>query len=515
MLNQYTNRTVPGFADVVGVALATKPVYVNGQMASRKGEYFRRELSVSNGGGPVWLGVTVTSPGEPTVTGNLFVPRTPEVFTHDLDGNLTSDGRWAYTWDAENRLLRVQSRSDTPQASWRRVQWQYDALGRWIRQATWTYLVQSNQWVVTEDLKFLSDPLLFARHVLDLNASNNVAVRTYVWGLDLSESLKGAGGVGGLLWVTLHSGSGPTAGTHFCAYDGNGNIVALTSASDSSPTARYEYGPFGEPIRVTGPAAALNPFRFSTKRADNTTDLVLYECRAYQPSTGRWPNRDPLGETGGRNLYAFVGNSPVNFVDPFGLERIELWFAAFISPSEIRFPYYSNPNAFWHGDDRGFNPGTRPMSSRVWHWVVVETDPSKKPVVANILGTGLATVTTCTVFGIETTRTGLADPPPVATITRSGCKINVSVSANTGNPLVVGAPHIKYSYNITLDVEKGQMTVSGSHGVFPWHEGNTTKGQAEQFTPAPGAAPADLFKSPTPITTKTFTIEKYPCCDKK
>jgi hypothetical protein len=117
VLNQYTNRTVPGFMDVVGVALATKPVYGNGQMASRKGEYFRRELSVHNAGGPVWLGVTVTSPGEPTVTGNLLVPRTPEVFTHDLDGNLASDGRWSYTCDAENRLIRVQSRSDTPQGS--------------------------------------------------------------------------------------------------------------------------------------------------------------------------------------------------------------------------------------------------------------------------------------------------------------------------------------------------------------------------------------------------------------
>jgi YD repeat-containing protein len=46
---------------------------------------------------------------------------------------MTSDGRWNYAWDAENRLLRVQSRSDTPQGSWRRVEWQYDALGRRIR----------------------------------------------------------------------------------------------------------------------------------------------------------------------------------------------------------------------------------------------------------------------------------------------------------------------------------------------------------------------------------------------
>ena len=308
-------------------------MYVNGQMASRKGEYFRRELSVNNAGGPVWLGVTVTSPGEPTVTGNLFVPRTPEVFTHDLDGNLTADGRWTYTWDAENRLLRVQSRLDTPQGSWRRVEWQYGALGRRIRQTTWTWLVQSNLWVVTEDLKFVRDPLLYGRHVLDLNASNNVAVRTYVWGLDLSETMEAAGGVGGLLWVTLHPGSGAGAGTHFCAYDGNGNVVALASASDGLSTAGYEYGPSGEPIRITGPAAAMNPFRFSTKRTDPTTDLVLYEYWVYKPSIGRWTHRDPLGEPGfellrhqspsvlgnGPNRYLFSGNDPIGKIDPLGL----------------------------------------------------------------------------------------------------------------------------------------------------------------------------------------------------
>jgi hypothetical protein len=51
-------------------------------------------------------------------------------------------------------------------------------------------------------------------------------------------------------------------------------------ACRSTPHAHYEYGPFGEPIRVTGPAAALNSFRFWTKRTDPTTDLVLYEYRA-------------------------------------------------------------------------------------------------------------------------------------------------------------------------------------------------------------------------------------------
>jgi len=85
---------------------------------------------------------------------------------------------------------------------------------------------------------------------------------------------------------------------HFPCYDGNGNVMALV-AQDGSIAARYESGPFGEAIRATGPAAAtLNPFRFSTKRTDPTTDLVLYEYRAYSPSTGRWLSRAPRGEPG-------------------------------------------------------------------------------------------------------------------------------------------------------------------------------------------------------------------------
>jgi len=302
--------------DIIGIALATKPVYVNGELAYRKGEYFRKELSVNNASGPVWQQVTVTASGEPTVTGNLFVPRTPEPFIYDLDGNMTSDGRWNYTWDAENRLVKVESRSDTPQTSWRRVEWQYDALGRRIRQITSDG--SSGTWVVAEDLKLVSDPTLFGRHVIELNATN-VVVRTYVWGLDLSGSLDGAGGVGGLLWVTLHTASGPAAGTHFAAYDGNGNIVALSAASDGSETALYEYGPFAEPIRITGPAANQNPFRFSTKRTDSTTDLVLYEYRVYQPSMGRWLSRDPVEERVGENLMSFLRNDPIPGIDPLGL----------------------------------------------------------------------------------------------------------------------------------------------------------------------------------------------------
>jgi len=133
--------------------------------------------------------------------------------------------------------------------------------------------------------------------------------------------MDGAGGVGGLLWVTLHAASGVAAGTHFAAYDGNGNVVGLVSATTGTETARYEYGPFGEPIRVTGTAANQNSFRFSIKRTCNTTDLVLYEYRGYNPSIGRWLSRDPYWESGGMNLYGFVGNAQITYFDVLGLWR--------------------------------------------------------------------------------------------------------------------------------------------------------------------------------------------------
>jgi RHS repeat-associated protein len=160
--------------------------------------------------------------------------------------------------------------------------------------------------------------MLFGRNIVELNATNNTLVRSYAWGPVLSGSLSGAGGVGGFAWVTLHTTTGPASGTHFTCYDGNGNIVALVSATTGDVTARYEYGPFGEPIRISGPAASLNHFRFSTKRMDSTTDLVLFEYWAYRPTTGRWPNRDPLDEQGGRNLYGFNYNNTIQFYDPDG-----------------------------------------------------------------------------------------------------------------------------------------------------------------------------------------------------
>ena len=308
LLNQYSSRTVPGAVDVMGMALATNAVTVNGQSVYRKGEYFRKELGVNNNSAPVWTNITVAATGQASVSGNALVPKTPEAFTYDADGNLTSDSLWTNVWNAENRLVLTESAAGVPTGARRREAWTYLPDGRWIERVVSTHNGSSYDPAGTNRFVWDGQVLLA---VLD---HTNGLVMSFLRGLDLSGSMDGAGGVGGVLAVTFRSN-----GTHFVCYDGNGNVMALVSAADGSVAARYEYGPFGELIRATGPMAKVNPFRFSTKHQDEETGLVYYGYRYYDPGTGRWVSRDPIAELGGLNLYGFALNDPVDYVDKLGM----------------------------------------------------------------------------------------------------------------------------------------------------------------------------------------------------
>ena len=112
--------------------------------------------------------------------------------------------------------------------------------------------------------------------------------------------------VGGLLAMTRDTGA--STDTYLYGFDGNGNVVHLQDASDASVVAAYQYSPFGQVTSATGSMAAVNPVRWSTKPTDDETGLVNYELRDYSPRMGRWAKRDPIGERGGLNLYAFVEN---------------------------------------------------------------------------------------------------------------------------------------------------------------------------------------------------------------
>jgi RHS repeat-associated protein len=134
---------------------------------------------------------------------------------------------------------------------------------------------------------------------------------SYVYGIDLSGSMQGAGTIGGILSADLN---GTTA---FYCYDANGNVTDLVDANGNS-VAHYEYGPFGGTITQSGSLADDNPFRFSSKYLDEDVELYYYGLRYYSPELGRWVNRDPIGENGGVNLYLFCFNNPQNSIDGLG-----------------------------------------------------------------------------------------------------------------------------------------------------------------------------------------------------
>jgi len=141
--------------------------------------------------------------------------------------------------------------------------------------------------------------------------------------LDLSGSMQGAGGVGGLLlssWdVAVNAWQ-----TAALVYDGNGNIASLADLSNGAVVGDYEYGPFGEPLRATGALAKVNPFRFSTKYEDNETGLLYYGYRYYQAGTGKWISRDPIEEEGGENLFGAVSNELISQIDYLGLAEVNV-----------------------------------------------------------------------------------------------------------------------------------------------------------------------------------------------
>src|SRR5205085_2152121 len=104
-LNQYTSRDFPGTNDIIGIANANATVTINGQSPYRHGEYYQKALATNNGSAAVYFSITnqaVLAGTTNKTNGYFFLPKTPETFGYDLDGNMTNDGRWLLTWDAEN-----------------------------------------------------------------------------------------------------------------------------------------------------------------------------------------------------------------------------------------------------------------------------------------------------------------------------------------------------------------------------------------------------------------------------
>lgn len=319
-LNQYTSRSIPSYVDIQGEAASNATVTIWNSDGTytptcRKGTFYRGELPVTNSVQPLWLTITnlaVLNSGTNAdiVTnsiGNDFVPKSPESFAYDLDGNLTNDGRFAYSWDGENRLVAM--KANTSIGSQISLRFDYDWQGRRIQKRVYS---DAGWTTATNSIQFIYDGWNLQTEA----DGSHLPLRSYFWGLDLGGSTRGDGGIGAVLVERDDAGG---TGSYLATYDANGSITALVGASSGSGLADYDYTPFGVMTRSTGRACDLNPLGFSTKYHDRETRLVYYGYRYCDPQAGRWLGADPLEETGGRNLYAMCKNDPVGAVDLLGL----------------------------------------------------------------------------------------------------------------------------------------------------------------------------------------------------
>lgn len=247
-----------------------------------------------------------------SITVNL--PAT-NVFAYDLNGNMITNGTQLLDYDDENELIRI-----TVANAWK-TEFTYD--GKFRRRIRKEFTWQSGSWVQTNEVHYIWD----GNVVIQERDANNLPLVTYTRGNDLSGTLQGAGGIGGLLARTDNGQliAGSSFATALYHADGNGNITALIYTNQLF-AAKYLYDPFGNILSMSGPLVPANTYRFSSMEYYEKADMLLYLYRPYFVSLQRWPNRDPIGEAGGINLYDYVGNNPVNFYDPLGLWTFQVGF---------------------------------------------------------------------------------------------------------------------------------------------------------------------------------------------
>jgi RHS repeat-associated protein len=260
---------------------------------------------------------------------NSQLPTENELFAYDRMGNWTTDSRQHNT---ENELTQDSS-----------YVYQYDELGNMILrqslsdpadQTTYTWDARNLLIAVdgpVNDTSYAYD----ARNRRVAKTVNSITTQYVHDGLNILLEYDGAGN---LLARNTHAGldqlcvrdevAASTA--YYVCQDGISSVLSV-SDENGNTLQRYRYSAFGEQQVLDAnfnlvTDAPLIPFAYTGREWEPEVGMYFYRARFYDAELGRFISRDPLGLDGGDvNLYAYVGNNPINYWDPLGLSWYNNW----------------------------------------------------------------------------------------------------------------------------------------------------------------------------------------------
>ena len=212
---------------------------------------------------------------------NQYTAAGSATFTYDLNGNLTSDGTNTYGYDAENRMTSASTSGGTTLT--------YDPLGR-------LYQTSSATFGITQ---FAYDG---AHVVVEYNGGTGAIRRRFFWGPGADEPI-----------LQDEGGQWDCSGTKFLHTDALGSVAAAADCWGNRSNVNT-YDEYGIPA-----ASNWGRFQYTGQALIPDLGMYYYKARLYSPTLGRFMQTDPAGYADNLNAYAYVGDDPVNNVDPMGL----------------------------------------------------------------------------------------------------------------------------------------------------------------------------------------------------
>lgn len=220
---------------------------------------------------------------------NKLTSTASATYTYNNNGNTLSktdgSGTRNFSWDSENQLTQVTLPGGLS------VDYKYDALGRRIQRTT----------SAGGDERFVYD----GDDVVEDLDSSLAVITSYLNGLGSDDHLRQ---------------TNTTTGVSYFLTDHHGSTSALTDSS-GTVVETLNYDAFGNTA-----GSSRTRYTYTGREADPDTGLFYYRARYYDSESGRFISEDPIGLSGGLNLYRYVSQDPVNKRDPSGLYEIDVHY---------------------------------------------------------------------------------------------------------------------------------------------------------------------------------------------